>query len=690
MIKNQLLVNVFMFFGLIGLIGCSSNSTTDANEFNQIISQVFDIDAKVDQVIEGDNGTIVVCPKGCFKTPDGKTYDGKVSVELTEAFSLDDMILSNLSTTSDGKLLETDGMLHIKASGNGIPLSIDAENPIHVEIPTEKKKGGMMVYKGVRDEKGNINWIQPQQLNTYLMTVDLDLLDFLPEGFQSAVEKGMPFKGHTSANKPLTDSLYFALSVPMEPYVIEVISEDVIPNEPYYNNSIQVDNGEYIDNSVKQEYPSAQEETAQVLDTSMNNCGIDPAIIQVIKSKKYQNTFIATKEFEARLRVIFKTCNNQVLELYIQNIDKDLYVVDSIAASLVEGTLYYNDFVNFTNQKLTNVSGATKNNQLLKKYYHQQLAKVKNDLKTKYAQWLELEKKKQKKAEKLKQEYSKLLWKREKYRMERYGFDWKDTGWLNVDRGIQTKSWDSEKLEIYVDNGQQFDRLYSYVVYTSIKSLYRLNSDDGINFYVGNLNSKKMLMPNNSAAIAIVIGYKSDAISYEIQQFITGQEKQLKMSPVAGTLQSFKESIKPFQKYKKENQITEDLEFMAKFYAEKKRVDKVVEEQEFMRDLRKVAFPCCDDISNGKALFEKNCASCHDPGPHKTTGPGLGYASHKYSPEWLYEWTTNSTKLIKSGDEQALKVYNEYNGMAQPSFNLTRKEVSSIFKYIDDYVKTLP
>jgi mono/diheme cytochrome c family protein len=64
---------------------------------------------------------------------------------------------------------------------------------------------------------------------------------------------------------------------------------------------------------------------------------IDPARIAAIVSSEFQNTIIATKEFEERLQVIFKKGNPAILDLYVNNLDKKLYRTDSMAMNMIEG-----------------------------------------------------------------------------------------------------------------------------------------------------------------------------------------------------------------------------------------------------------------------------------------------------------------------------------------------------------------
>jgi hypothetical protein len=80
--------------------------------------------------------------------------------------------------------LETDGMIYLNATSKGKQLSINPEKPIYIEIPSHDKKSGMMVYKGERDDDGNMNWIEPQELEKFIIPLDIHSLDFLPNGLE--------------------------------------------------------------------------------------------------------------------------------------------------------------------------------------------------------------------------------------------------------------------------------------------------------------------------------------------------------------------------------------------------------------------------------------------------------------------------------------------------------------------------
>jgi hypothetical protein len=156
-----------LLIGFILILSCNNNkpsttvvktskiSESDPFKETMVESQFFEINAKEDNVVEGKNGTVVVFPKGCFLDSDSNVVEDGVKIELAEALEMKDMILSNLNTTSDGKLLESDGMIYINAfDKDGNQLTISKDNPIHIEIPTKKKIAGMMAFKGIRDKMG--------------------------------------------------------------------------------------------------------------------------------------------------------------------------------------------------------------------------------------------------------------------------------------------------------------------------------------------------------------------------------------------------------------------------------------------------------------------------------------------------------------------------------------------------------
>ena len=88
----------------------------------------------------------------------------------------------------------------------------------------------------------------------------------------------------------------------------------------------------------------------------------------------------------------------------------------------------------------------------------------------------------------------------------------------------------------------------------------------------------------------------------------------------------------------------------------------------------------------GKAIFQANCASCHNP-IKDATGPALqGVDKRVPSKEWIYNWIHNSAKVISSGDKYANDLYNKWNKTAMTAFpQLSNAEIDAVIKYVNDY-----
>ncbi|MCM4154219.1 cytochrome C [Arenibacter sp. N53] len=89
------------------------------------------------------------------------------------------------------------------------------------------------------------------------------------------------------------------------------------------------------------------------------------------------------------------------------------------------------------------------------------------------------------------------------------------------------------------------------------------------------------------------------------------------------------------------------------------------------------------DAVKGKQLFNQNCAACHSLNK-KMTGPALAGVSEKREKDWLYQWIKNSPAMIKAGDAEAVKIYNEYNQAAMTPFpTLSNQDIDDILAYTD-------
>ncbi|HQV38995.1 MAG: OmpA family protein [Flavobacteriales bacterium] len=127
------------------------NVFADMDELRQFLRegtvQHFTVAPGRDTVLTGKTGSTLTFRADAFEDVDGQPVSGPVEIELTEALGAPDMVAYGLSTRSDDRLLETDGMVKVlatDASGNQLRLKKDA--PMTVTMPTTGIKPRMQLF----------------------------------------------------------------------------------------------------------------------------------------------------------------------------------------------------------------------------------------------------------------------------------------------------------------------------------------------------------------------------------------------------------------------------------------------------------------------------------------------------------------------------------------------------------------
>ncbi len=88
------------------------------------------------------------------------------------------------------------------------------------------------------------------------------------------------------------------------------------------------------------------------------------------------------------------------------------------------------------------------------------------------------------------------------------------------------------------------------------------------------------------------------------------------------------------------------------------------------------------DVAEGEKLFNANCTSCHAIN-EKIVGPALKDVDKRHNEAWTIKWVKNSQAMVKSGDAEAVKVYNDNNQSVMTSFEaLTDVQIKSILEYV--------
>ncbi|MDO5971950.1 energy transducer TonB [Flavivirga aquimarina] len=121
------------------------------------VSQVFRVDTKKDTTINCKERTKLIIKANSFTDSKGNLIKGNIDLNVTEYYKLSDMLLANLSTTSNGKQLETGGMLFIEAKKGEVDLKLRENSSIEISFLTANKKEGMQLFSG-EWKNGAINW----------------------------------------------------------------------------------------------------------------------------------------------------------------------------------------------------------------------------------------------------------------------------------------------------------------------------------------------------------------------------------------------------------------------------------------------------------------------------------------------------------------------------------------------------
>jgi len=554
----------------------------DADEL--VPAQFFTVNADEDNVLQTEGGLVVAIPKGSL-LQNGKPVTGNIEIEIKEALTPEDIVLSGLSTKSGDQLLETGGMFYFNARKDGENLDIDKENGIIVDVPTDDYKAGMELYDGVRKEDGSIDWQSPKPIETFLTTVDIATLDFYPPKYENTLVK----LGEGDNVKAWKDSLYYSFAgeindcylddynicwktsvinygellilqleadIPPNwhmysennnsegplPMFISFEENDILRyNEWKWNNAISIydptwemDISSFKDKAIIQQgialstqenhkvvkvnvnymlcnngtcYPPVNIELefdlsniteselwryqfADSLSRERNNLQINPAKIKTIWDKKFNNTLLATKEFEERLSYVFQTCDDDILDLYVNNLDKRMSTIDSMvveklcggnqpmktsnqysiqslliqqaaqqaydslsrvesdAAKAMEGLDLCSIFQNFALQNKGRVKDGDKAAQLLSDYYAKQSkANAQALAKTQKEYWM--------KYEKLSQDLSQMTSEQQQKEIERLTNNFKEECELNLEDacrqlGIKKKmNWNTKTSNNY-------------------------------------------------------------------------------------------------------------------------------------------------------------------------------------------------------------------------------------------------
>ena len=154
--------------------------------------QYFTINSSKEETITGAEGTKITFKANSFNVP----KNSSIKIRLKEYYKMSDIAFSNLTTeTTDGKLLETGGMLYLDALVSNKKVGLKKNTFFDIKFPFDKKKKDMILFDGKTKNK-NVVWEKSEVQEIELVE------DVVSEVFESKVftivEKMPEFSGGIS------------------------------------------------------------------------------------------------------------------------------------------------------------------------------------------------------------------------------------------------------------------------------------------------------------------------------------------------------------------------------------------------------------------------------------------------------------------------------------------------------------
>lgn len=377
---------------------------------------------------------------------------------------------------------------------------------------------------------------------------------------------------------------------------------------------------------VKSPYLFAQDEAAANLDEAVATfqvCGINPAKIKAIWSKQFNNSLISTREFEERLKTIFGTCNDAVFDLYINNMNLNLYEIDEMAISMTFGESKAK-FLEFASRKDGKVQIDDKRVKKLQRHYERKqklvaeaVAKTRRKFdkqqrkldskiqkeRTKHTQ-SEVKRKSDNYLEEfnlnLKDAYRQLGMKRPK-RLDAegiYKLTLKTGGWKNVDAYVMESLNNRETLDytdpetgkkavikyepisISVKDEAKYDRVFVYIIPDQLNSFIRMKKEG--DKYTEKLNE---LMNNK----LICLAYIGEQAYFYSDDEVTRNEYSIELVKISQA--DLKDKFNRYDRKQSKNLLREmDYQFIE--VKESRRQDILMKRRHLREEIEKVIFPC--------------------------------------------------------------------------------------------------
>ena len=305
------------------IFSCQKEKTTQELEENSIsISsqlktdklQTFEFILKKDTLISGKEGTKVWITKDLFEN----YTNGKITFELKEFYSKEDMILNGLSTVTDkDELLESSGMFYINFKEGNKQLKIKNRKSYKVEIPNKPLAESNIYYK---DNDSIFRWeLSENKIYTEISDIvrNLEYFNYGKHEYENIPDK---FK-----KRVIIDSLEIVKKRDSLKYlkILNDINkkrvEDLIESNSEWDTALEDQNLTEEEKITRYNFYQNQNEIYSFTSNKLGWINIDKIIAYEVKKNI---TFKNTEEYnEYSLNLIYLD-NQSILSHYLNNFNR--------------------------------------------------------------------------------------------------------------------------------------------------------------------------------------------------------------------------------------------------------------------------------------------------------------------------------------------------------------------------------
>jgi len=128
------------------------------SEYMPLPVQFFEIDPRKDNLITGEQGTVIHIPAKTLCAANGQVPP-QMQIELTEVYGQGTIIQADLHTQSGGRMLETAGTVLLEAFTDGRQARVAQGKEFEVRFAKEEDGEPMETFVGRTDRNGRFDWV---------------------------------------------------------------------------------------------------------------------------------------------------------------------------------------------------------------------------------------------------------------------------------------------------------------------------------------------------------------------------------------------------------------------------------------------------------------------------------------------------------------------------------------------------